>query len=111
MKETGRIQWESIRNAYKAGVKMALSTDAGGVGIKHGENAKEMLRMKEIGMSNFESLKAATSEAAKAMRFDKKGVLKEGYVADLVILNDNPLENLETVCSVAGVIKGGKVVN
>lgn len=111
LKETGRIQWESIRNAYKAGVKMALSTDAGGVGIKHGENAKEMLRMKEIGMSNFESLKAATSEAAKAMRFDKKGVLKEGYVADLVILNDNPLENLETVCSVAGVIKGGKVVN
>ena len=111
LKETGRIQWESIRNAYKAGVKMALSTDAGGVGIKHGENAKEMLRMKEIGMSNFESLKAATSEAAKAMRFDKKGVLKEGYVADLVILNYNPLENLETVCSVAGVIKGGKVVN
>ncbi len=110
LKETGKLQWESIKKAYKAGVKMALSTDAGGVGIKHGENAKEMLRMREIGMSNVECLKAATSEAAKAMRFEGKGIIKEGFAADIVVLNENPLEKLETVCSVAGVIKAGKVI-
>ena len=110
LKETGKIQWESISKAYKAGVKMALSTDSGGVGIKHGENAKEMLRMKEIGMSNFECLKAATSEAAKAMNFKSKGIIKENYEADIVLLNENPLEKLETVCNVEKVIKGGKVI-
>lgn len=110
LKETGKTQWESIRKAYKAGVKMALSTDSGGVGIKHGENAKEMLRMKEIGMSNFECLKAATSEAAKAMNFKSKGIIKEDYEADIVLLKENPLEKLETVCDVEKVIKGGKIV-
>lgn len=110
LKETGRIQWESIRNAYKAGVKMALSTDAGGVGIKHGENGKEMLRMKEIGMSNYECLKAATSEAAKAIRIDNIGSIKKGNKADIVVLKDNPMDNLETVLDVAMVIKDGKIV-
>ena len=110
LKETGRIQWESIRKAYKAGVKMALSTDAGGVGIKHGENAKEMLRMKQIGMSNFECLKAATSEAAKAMRIDNIGVIQKGNKADIVVLKENPMEHLETVLVPEMVFKNGKMI-
>ncbi|EEQ56377.1 amidohydrolase family protein [Enterocloster sp. OA13] len=110
LRQTGEIQWDSIRKAYKAGARIALSTDAGGVGIKHGENAKEMLRMKEIGMSNLECLRAATSEAAKAMRLNHVGRIGKGMKADIAILKDNPVENLETVCDVAGVIKNGAMV-
>ena len=111
LKATGRLQFESVKRAYRAGVKIALSTDAGGVGIKHGENAKEMLRMKQIGMSNLECLRAATSEAAKAMRLeDKVGKIAAGYYADFVILSENPLENINTVLNVRGVIHNGKIV-
>ena len=110
LKETGRLQWESIKRAYQAGVKMALSTDAGGVGIKHGENAKEMLRMRQMGMSNLECLRAATSEAAKAMKFTDVGRVETGMKADLVILKENPLEHLETVLDVEGVLKKGRFI-
>ncbi len=110
LEEQGKIHWESIAKAYKAGVKMALSTDAGGVGVNHGENALEMLRMKEIGMSNFESLRAATSEAAKAMHMSDRGQIAAGYRADLAVVEKNPLEELETVCNVKMVVKAGKVV-
>lgn len=110
LKETGRLQWKSIKRAYQAGVKMALSTDAGGVGIKHGENAKEMLRMRQMGMSNLECLRAATSEAAKAMKFTDVGRVETGMKADLVILKENPLEHLETVLNVEGVLKKGRFI-
>ena len=89
---------------------MALSTDAGGVGIKHGENAKEMLRMRQMGMSNLECLRAATSEAAKAMKFTDVGRVETGMKADLVILKENPLEHLETVLDVEGVLKKGRFI-
>lgn len=111
LKATGKIQAESFVRAYRAGVKIALSTDAGGVGIKHGENAREMLRMNALGMRPDECLLAATSEAAKAMHLeDRVGYIKPGYNADLVFLNENPFEKLETVCAVAGVIHDGQVI-
>ena len=67
--------------------------------------------MKEIGMSNLECLRAATSEAAKAMRLNHVGRIGKGMKADIAILKDNPVENLETVCDVAGVIKNGAMEN
>jgi len=109
--ETGRIQWETLRRAYKAGVKMVLSTDTGCVGLDHGDNAEEFMRMQELGMSNAECLRAGTSEAAKAMSLDDMvGTIKPGMIADMVVLADNPFEKLETVKDVKMVIKGGKIV-
>ena len=108
---TGREQWECLKKAYKAGVKMVLSTDTGCVGLDHGDNAEEFLRMAELGMSNVESLRAGTSEAAKAMRLDDKvGTIKVGMTADMVVLADNPLKNLKAVKDVRMVIKGGQIV-
>jgi Imidazolonepropionase and related amidohydrolases len=110
LRSQGHIHWDSIAKAYKAGVKIALSTDAGSMCNEQGDNAKEMLRMREIGMSNIDCLRAATSEASKAMRLDKIGYVKVGYTADLVALTDNPVEVLETCLDVKLVIKSGKVV-
>lgn len=111
LKATGRIQSESFVRAYKAGVKIALSTDAGGVGIRHGENAKEMLRMHALGMTEHECLRAATSEAAIAMNLaDKVGQIKPGLRADMVLLGANPLQDLSCVCDVKGVIFKGNIV-
>ena len=112
LKATGRIQSESFVRAYKAGVKIALSTDAGGVGIRHGENAKEMLRMHALGMSEIECLRAATSEAAKAMHLDDKvGRIAPGMRADLVQLGGDPRVDLSCVCHVKGVCFKGQIIH
>lgn len=66
--------------------------------------------MKEIGMSNLECLRAGTSEAARAMRLEGIGRIAKGYRADLCILEENPLEKLETVLDVKHVVKAGKLV-
>jgi imidazolonepropionase-like amidohydrolase len=110
LREQGRMHWEGIARAHKGGVKIALSTDAGSMCNNHGDNATEMLRMREIGMSNIECLRAATGEAAKAMRLDKTGFIKPGFIADLVVLEKNPVEVLETCLNVIAVIKSGRVV-
>ena len=110
LREQGRLHWEGIAHAYKSGVKIALSTDAGSMCNNHGDNATEMLRMREIGMSNLECIRAATSEAAKAMRLDKTGYIKAGFIADIVVLEKNPIEVLETCLDVKMVIKSGRVV-
>ena len=49
----------------------------------------------EIGFTELEALQAATVNAAKSINLDGIGIIKEGNFADLVILNDNPLEDIK----------------
>ncbi|MCH1626739.1 amidohydrolase family protein [Ferdinandcohnia quinoae] len=49
----------------------------------------------EIGFTELAALQAATVNAAKSINLDGIGVIKEGSIADLVILHDNPLENIK----------------
>jgi imidazolonepropionase-like amidohydrolase len=62
----------------------------------------------EIGFTELEALKAATVNAAKSINLDGIGVIKEGYIADLIILNDNPLDNIKHTKDIHTIIKGGK---
>lgn len=110
MKAVGKLQEESLRRAYKAGVKFALASDWGLVTSYFGENYREMLQMRNLGMSNFECLKTGTSDAAKALGLEDRGVIKQGYKADFVAFKDSPLENLETISDARLVIKSGKII-
>jgi imidazolonepropionase-like amidohydrolase len=62
----------------------------------------------EIGFTELEALQAATVNAAKSINLDGIGVIKEGSFADLVILNDNPLENIKHTQEIHIIVKGGK---
>ncbi len=111
LERTAYTHWESIRRAFKAGVKIAFSTDAGTLGIHVGTNALEFLNLQEIGMSPLEALKSATSEAAKAIGKNHEiGQIAAGYNADIVVLGGNPLEDLKETRNVKMTIKAGKVV-
>lgn len=65
----------------------------------------------EIGFTEIEALQAATVNAAKSINLDDIGSLQEGKIADLVILNKNPLENIKHTQDIDFIVKGGKVYN
>jgi imidazolonepropionase-like amidohydrolase len=125
-----KIAKTNHRNMMKAGVKLLLSTDAGiehpllmaesqtvaadtvDPRVKLGEgHFNAMLALEEEGMDRMEILKAATSNIAKAYKLPDIGSLEAGKIADLVILDANPLESARNYRRIHAVIKDGKVVD
>jgi imidazolonepropionase-like amidohydrolase len=102
----------SIRMAREAGVMVAAGTDAGTPFNEHGQNVGEMIFLAEQGYSPVDALRAGTSIAAKVLGVEKDfGSVKKGKVADLVVVNGNPLEDIKVLLtSIAVVMQGGKVV-
>lgn len=72
---------------------------------------RELELFTEMGLSELETLQAATINAAKSIYLENIGAIKEGYIADLVILNENPLDNIEHTKDIQWVVKGGKMYN
>lgn len=98
----------TFAKAYKKGVAIAFGTDAGV--FPHGQNAKEFGYMVEAGMPAMEAIQSATTTNAKVLGLSNKiGVLAKGFVADIVAVNDNPLDNIHTLENVIFVMKDGKV--
>src|SRR5690625_472541 len=69
---------------------------------------RELELFVEIGFTELEALQAATIHAARSIDSEKVGVVKEGNIADLVVLHENPLENISHTQQIDTVIKGGK---
>lgn len=98
----------TFSRAYKKGVPIVFGTDAGV--FKHGENAREFTYMVEGGMPAMEAIISATSVPAKLLGMgDQIGTLKAGYLADIVAVPGNPLEDIEVMKDVKFVMKEGKV--
>lgn len=94
--------------AYKRGVKMAFGTDAGV--FPHGENAREFGYMVEAGMPPMETIQTATLTNATILGMaDKIGSIEKGKLADLVAVDQNPIENIKTMLNATFVMKDGVV--
>jgi imidazolonepropionase-like amidohydrolase len=100
---------ESVRRAIRAGVKIALGTDASV--IPHGTNACEFVALVERGMRPIDAIRAGTMNAADLLGNDDRGVIAAGKLADLVAVRGNPVERIEAIREVVFVMKGGEVVN
>ncbi|MEZ5472387.1 MAG: amidohydrolase family protein [Marinicella sp.] len=99
----------SFNKAFKAGVKIALGTDSGV--SEHGRNGEEFGLMVKYGMTPAEALQAGTIYAADLLgQSEQLGQIKTGFLADMVVVKENPLENIDTMKQVNVVIKDGKVV-
>lgn len=110
-KEVMEIHQQSVARAYKAGVKIAMGTDAGV--MAHGTNLRELALMCDIGMSPMEAILASTKIAAECLGWeDRIGTIAEGKLADLVIVQENPLENIASLAdtnNIKTVMQGGKL--
>ena len=104
---------ESFARAYKAGVKIAMGTDAGTPFNRQGENAIELDLMCRAGMSAMDAIVATTKTAAELLQWgDKTGTLEAGKWADLILVDGDPLDNIAILRQpekIHFVMKGGAV--
>lgn len=86
---------ESVTKAYKARVPIALGTDAGTPLNHHGENLKELELLVEVGFTPMEAIVAGTKTASEVLGLEKEiGTLEKGKLADLIVVDGNPLEDI-----------------
>lgn len=86
----------SVRMAYEAGVNIAMGTDTGTPFNIHGENAKEFELMVECGLSNMDAIISGTRKAAENLGIvNITGTIEEGKLADLLLINGNPLDDIK----------------
>lgn len=97
----------NLQKAAKAGVKIALGTDA--PLVPFGDNAKEFGAMANRGLTAIEALRAGTINAAELLGVKDRGELAAGTFADVVAVPGNPLENIRSTETVVFVMKGGRI--
>ncbi len=104
------VHRESITKAIKAGVKIAMGTDAGVV--PHGTNLRELALMAELGMTDAEVLRSATGLAAELMGLEEDlGSLTVGRRADAVVLEGESLDVSDLRSRLRGVYQDGVPVS
>lgn len=100
---------KSFAAALKAGVSICFGGDVGV--FTHGTNAREMELMVEYGMQPLDVLKSATSVNADVFGIaDKTGRIRQGLMADIVVVQGNPAQEITATRNVTKVFKAGKMV-
>ncbi|MCH4887891.1 amidohydrolase family protein [Acidaminobacter sp. JC074] len=104
---------KGVKKAYKAGIKFGFGTDQGVTGLFHGDNGMEFeVRKEHYEMDNIDLILQATKHSAEIMKMDHKiGTIKVGKLADLVIVDGDPLDDISVLRNnIETVIKSGQVV-
>ncbi len=105
------VAMKNLKVLTDAGIPIAMGTDAGNIGTLHGPSIyREFRLMQESGLTPLEVLRSATTNGAKALRLaGKTGAIAKGMLADLVILDADPLADSANLARVYRTIKNGVV--
>ncbi|WP_414828438.1 amidohydrolase family protein [Alteromonas sp. H39] len=96
-----------------AGIPVLAGTDVGNPFLIPGVALhQELMLLNEAGLSPLDSLRAATLNPASVFGFeDSLGQVKTGFIADLVLLDSNPIVDMSAVSDISAVVRGGKLYN
>ena len=102
------VKAQEFKKQIAAGVPIALGSDVGP--FPHGTQAREFVLMVKYGMSPLAVLQADLLNGAKLLGWDGQiGALEPGYLADVIAVLGDPLQDIEVLQKVAFVMKGGVI--
>jgi imidazolonepropionase-like amidohydrolase len=108
--ETTEAQREGFTKCLAAGVRIAFGTDAGI--YPHGLNARQFAYQVRCGQSTLDAIRSATIHAAELIRWDDRvGRIEPGYLADLIAVRGDPLQDIRLLEHTGFVIKDGAIVH
>ena len=111
VENTIEAHMDTFRRAHKAGVKIALGTDAGTPFNKYDMTAFESVLMVQNGMTPMEAIRCGTIDAAELLRVkDTHGSVTPGKKANFAVFERNPLEDIEGLLDCSMTVLSGKVV-
>jgi imidazolonepropionase-like amidohydrolase len=100
----------NLSRVFKAGIPVALGTDAGNPLTLHGASVfMELEAMQASGLPPRDVLVAATRNAARASGLDSTGTVTAGGVADLLVLDADPLTDVRNIRQIALVVRRGEI--
>jgi imidazolonepropionase-like amidohydrolase len=108
-----KVAIDNLGRFVSAGGKVALGTDYNGYinEFDLGMPVKEIKLMQEAGMTNMDIIMAGTKHASIVCNLESEiGTVEEGKIADLLILNNNPLDNIDALTDVFMVIHNGSII-
>ena len=111
LKEIVKVHKENIAVAYQEGVNILMGTDSGV--IPHGHNLEELVHLTDIGMSETEAIASGTIKSAEFLGQDNIGQVKKNHVADLILVNSNPLDDISVLSNndnILNVVQDGVLV-
>lgn len=104
LKEIVKVHKENIAAAYEEGVNILMGSDSGV--IPHGHNMEELKHLTDIGMSPKEAIASGTIKAAEFLNKSSEiGSIEKGKTADLILVNDNPLDDIEVLLNPDNILK------
>jgi imidazolonepropionase-like amidohydrolase len=107
--ETTLVQRQGFAKCLRAGVRIAFGTDSGI--YPHGLNARQFAYQVRCGQSALEAIRSATLHAAELLRWDDRvGRIQAGYLADMIAVPGNPLQDVGLLEHPDFVLKDGALV-
>jgi len=101
---------QSYQLAVRAGVPIAMGSDAGAEFNVHGHNAREFGFMVDNGLAPMDALVAGTRNGARLLGLDHEvGTVEAGKCADLIAVPGDPLDRIAVLRQPCFVMKGGEV--
>ncbi len=107
------IALKNLKKLYDAGVLIAMGTDSGAMPLRAQGFSEhiELELMTVAGLTPQQSIIIATKNAAEVLQIHRDyGTIEEGKIADLIIVKDNPLENIRHTRNITAVFKAGKKI-
>jgi imidazolonepropionase-like amidohydrolase len=102
------VKAQEFKKQVASGVPMAVGSDVGP--FPHGTQAREFVLMVKYGMSPLAVLQADLLNGARLLGWEGQiGVLESGYLADIVAVPGDPLQDISVLQNVGFVMKGGIV--
>jgi hypothetical protein len=111
MRDRMAVALANAKRAEEAGVLVVAGSDAGNIGTFHGPAVlRELELLVQAGLTPAQALRAATLDAARAFGKERDlGSVEPGKLADLVVLDADPLADVRNLARIRAVVKGGVV--